>query len=165
MSGLKDDRGRVAGVALAVVLVAVGIAGVVYELRSPAPAPAPAPAAAPAAPAASAPPAATPAPATPAAQEDGCNFPGPVPGLPHGDSASPEDMKIQHDAIQGFVKALEGYQDCENTKAAQAPDEEAKNRAIARGNRAVDEAHALANAFAAQLKAFHDKHPEPLPEK
>ena len=40
MSGLKDDRGRVAGVALAVVLVAVGIAGVVYELRSPPPAPA-----------------------------------------------------------------------------------------------------------------------------
>ena len=162
MSGLKDDRGRIAGVALAVVLVAAGIAGVVYELRSPPPAPAPAPAAAPAA---SPAPAATPAPATPAVEEDSCNFPGPVPGLPHGDSATPEDMKTQHDAIQGFVQALEGYQSCENDKAAQAPDEESKKRFIARGNRAVDEAHALANAFAAQLQAFHEKHPEPLPAK
>lgn len=160
MSGLKDDRGRVAGVALAVVLVAVGIAGAVYELRSPPPAPAPAPVAAPAAPAA-APAAAT----APAAEEDSCNFPGPVPGLPHGDSATADDMKTQHDAIQGFVKALEAYQNCENDKAAQAPDEESKKRFIARGNRAVDEAHALANAFAAQLKAYHEKHPEPLPEK
>jgi hypothetical protein len=160
MSGLKDDRGRVAGVALAVVLVAVGIAGAVYELRSPPPAPPPAPAAA----APVAPPTAA-APATPAAEEDSCNFPGPVPGLPHGDSATPEDMKTQHDAIQGFVKALEGYQSCENDKAAQAPDEASKQRSIARGNRAVDEAHALANAFAAQLKAYHEKHPEPLPEK
>ena len=162
MSGLKDDRGRVAGVALAVVLVAVGIAGVVYELRSPPPAPAPAPVAAPvAAPA----PTATTAPAAPAAEEDSCNFPGPVPGLPHGDSATAEDMKTQHDAIQGFVQALESYQSCENDKANQMPDEESKKRFIARGNRAVDEAHALANAFAAQLKAFHEKRPEPLPEK
>jgi hypothetical protein len=162
MSGLKDDRGRVAGVALAVVLVAVGIAGVVYELRSPPPAPAPvaarlAPAAAPAP--------AAPAPATPAAEEDSCSFPGPVPGLPHGDSATPEDMMTQHDAIQGFVEALEAYQTCENDRAAKEPDEGAKNRDIALGNRAVDAAHALANAFAAQLKIYHDKHPEPLPAK
>ena len=85
--------------------------------------------------------------------------------MPHGDSATPEDMKTQHDAIQGFVQALENYQNCENGYAEKAPDETAKNHYIALGNRAVDEAHALANAFAVQLKAFHEKHPEPLPEK
>jgi len=164
MSGLKDDRGRGAGVALAVVLIAVGIAGVVYELRGTPPAPAPA-ANPPAAPAASAPAASTPGPTTPAADQDSCIFPGPVPTMPRGDSATPEDMKTQHDAIQGFVKALEGYQNCENDNAAKAPDDGAKQHSIALGNRAVDAAHALANAFAVQLKAYHEKHPEPLPEK
>ena len=161
MSGLKDDRGRIAGIALAVVLVAVGVAGVVYELRGTPPAPAPAPAAT-STPAASAPPAGTPAPAT---QEDSCNYPGPVPTIPHGDSATAEDMKTQHDAIQGFVQALEAYQNCENDRASKAPDEATKNHITALGNRAVDQAHALANAFAAQLKAYHEKHPEPLPAK
>jgi hypothetical protein len=163
MSGLKDDRGRGAGIALAVVLVAVGIAGAVYELRSPPP-PAPAASApAPAAPAASAPAAATPA--APAEEVDNCRFPGMVPTIPRGETATPEDMKTQHDAIQGFVHALEDYQKCEMDKITPTTDEATKDRLTKLGNRAVDAAHALANAFAVELKAYHEKHPEPLPEK
>jgi len=166
MSGLKDDRGRGAGIALAALLVTVGVAGVIYELRGTPPTPVAAPAAntpAPATPAAQAP--ATPASGAPAADQDSCNFPGPRPDIPNGDAATPEDMKTQHDAIQGFVHALEAYQNCENDKIKPDTDEATKQRLIALGNRAVDLAHGLANAYAVQLKAYHEKHPEPLPEK
>jgi hypothetical protein len=168
MSGLKDDRGRMAGIGLAVVLAVIAVVGVVYELREAPPAPAPPPAAAPAAAPAPAAPASAPAPAPAAADADSCSFPGPVPALPRGEIATPDDMKTQHDAIQGFVKALEAYQDCESQKAANAPagtDEQVKQHWIALGNRAVDDAHALANAYAEQLKIYHERHPEPLPAK
>ncbi|MEI9986443.1 MAG: hypothetical protein WDN69_26685 [Aliidongia sp.] len=166
MSGLKDDRGRMAGIGLAVVLAVIAVVGVVYEVREAPPAPAPAPAAAPAP--APAVPASAPRPAPAAADADHCSFPGPVPALPRGEIATPEDMKTQHDAIQGFVKALEAYQDCETQQSANAPagtDEQLKQHWIALGNRAVDDAHALANAYAEQLKIYHERHPEPLPAK
>ena len=152
---------RIVGIVLAVVVVAAAAAGGFYVLNKAPQSPAPAPA-----PAASAPAPAEPAPAPAATAE--CYVPGPVPAMPRGDIATPEDMKIQHDAVQGFVKALEAYQTCLNQKAASAPagtDEQVKLRWIAEGNRAVDDAHALANAFAAQLKIYHQRHPEPLPEK
>jgi hypothetical protein len=166
MSGLNDDTGRVAGIVLAVVLVAAAIGGGIYAMRAaPPPPPPPAPVAAPApAPAASA--AVAPAPVA-----EQCSFPGPVPALPRGEVATADDMKTQHDAIQGFVKALEVYQSCFDQKVKNAPpgtDDQTKQRWLAEGNRAVDMAHALADAFAEQMKIFKARTPEappPAPEK
>jgi hypothetical protein len=164
MSGLKDDKGRIAGMVLAVLLVGVAVAGVIYETQIAAP-PAPKPAAQAAAPTvAGTPGAAAPIAPVPVTQE--CVLPGPVPALPRGEIATAEDMKTQHDAIQGFVKALEAYQACYHNKADHAPpgtEDRVKQGWIVEGDRAIDVAHRLADAFAEQLKLYHDKHPDAPP--
>ena len=165
MSGLKDDKGRIAGMVLAVLLVGGAIGGAVYEMQTAAP-PAPKPAA-PAAPVA----AGTPAPGAavpiaPAQAVPDCILPGPVPALPRGEVATAADMKTQHDAIQAFVKALEAYQACYHNKADHAPpgtEDRVKQGWIIEGDRAIDVAHRLAEAFSEQLKVYHEKHPEAPP--
>jgi hypothetical protein len=148
----------VAGVVV-VVLLAAGAAGLLYVQQrhgsSPAPAAVPAPA----------PPAATPlapaapaVPPPPAAAPTECLLPGPPPVPPDGSTASDADMKLGHDAIQHFVLQLEAFQACRNAMIDHAPagtTEEQKKIWVEEGNAAVDEAHALADAFARQLKIFH----------
>jgi hypothetical protein len=100
------------------------------------------------------------APAAPVAAD--CLRPGPVPVLPRGASATAEDMKTQHDALQGFVVGLEAYQTCLEQKIANAPpDTDAAQKEFWRqkGNDAIDEAHALAAAFAEQLQIYKARQP------
>jgi hypothetical protein len=67
-------------------------------------------------------------------------------------------MKLGHDAIQHFVLQLEAFQACRNAMIDHAPagtTAERKQIWVQEGNAAVDEAHALADAFSEQLKIFH----------
>ena len=94
-----------------------------------------------------------------------CLLPGPPPVAPDGGKASADDMKLGHDVIQSFVVQLEGYQACRENKIATAGatvTDQQKQTWREQGNAAVDEAQALAAAFATQLKIYHAKHPEPL---
>ncbi len=146
----------VAGVVV-VVLLAGGAAGLYYMQHGPSRAPQPAvqapPPAAP--PATVAPPAAAPA---PSAAPTECLLPGPPPVPPDGSTASDADMKLGHDAIQHFVLQLEAFQACRNAMIEHAPPgttDQVKQTWLQEGNAAVDEAHALADAFSQQLKIFH----------
>jgi hypothetical protein len=74
-------------------------------------------------------------------------------------------MKLGHDVIQSFVVELEDYQACREKKIATAGSsvtDQQKQAWRDQGNAAIDEATAIAAAFAAQLKIYHAKHPEPL---
>jgi hypothetical protein len=73
-------------------------------------------------------------------------------------------MKQGHDDIQAFVLKLEGYQACRDAQADHASPlvtDQAKQNWIAEGDAAVDEANALADAFAEQIKVFKAHHPGP----
>ena len=133
------------------------------EIASPTPPPSASPVPVSAAPAAPA----TPAPAS-AATDDDCVVPGPTPILPRAEVASADDMKIQHDAIQAFVLALEHYEECYQRKIETAPpqvDAQTKDRWAAEGNRALDVAHKLADAFSDRLKTYKALHPNAPPIK
>jgi hypothetical protein len=102
-------------------------------------------------------------PATPPAAQSvaptaDCLLPGPPPVAPDGRAASLADMKLGQTAIQNFVLQLEAYQACRDSQADHAlPGTSAaqKDDWIKQGDDAVDEAHALADAFSAQLKIFN----------
>ena len=97
--------------------------------------------------------------ATPAPPAD-CLLPGPPPVPPNGATASPDDMKLGHDVMQGFVLQLEAYQACRNNQidhAAASVTPAQKQEWLAQGNDAIDEANALAAAFGQQLKIFKAK--------
>jgi len=85
-----------------------------------------------------------------------CLLPGPGPALPRGAVASAEDMKTAHNAIQAYVNALEGYQNCVDKEASAAPPDQAdlKRALEAQGDAAVDAAHSYADEFSEQLKIF-----------
>jgi hypothetical protein len=146
------------------ILIAAVVAAVAYiELR---PAPVAVITPTPSAPAA----AVAPAPAAPAQVATpeatlNCLLPGPPPVPPDGGKATADDMKLAHDVIQGFVVQLEGYQGCREQQVAKADASVTDQQKLSwrdQGNAAVDEANALAGAFAQQLKIYHKKHPEPL---
>ena len=91
-----------------------------------------------------------------------CLLPGPPPVAPDGGAATADDMKLAHDVIQSFVVRLEDYQACRESQIAKAGStvtDQQKQTWREQGNAAVDEAQALAAAFAAQLKIYHKKHP------
>jgi len=148
----------------AVILVVLAAAAYI-ELR-PAPVRVAPPAAAPVAPAAPAPAIQPAAPPQAAIQPPAdCLLPGPPPVSPDGGKATAADMKLGHDVIQSFVMQLESYQSCRERQIAAAGSgttDQQKQTWRDQGNAAVDEAQALAASFAAQLKIYHTKHPEPL---
>ena len=86
-----------------------------------------------------------------------CHLPGPAPAVPDGHTADVDSMRQGHDNIQGFVLQLEAYQACRNNQidhaAANTPVSQ-KQSWLDEGNDAVDQANALAHAFAAQLRVF-----------
>jgi hypothetical protein len=166
MSGSKSNRGALIGVALVVLTAGIGAAAYFYQMppattppAAPPPAvslPAPAPAASPV-------PAAAPVPVT-----ELCVVPGPAPAMPRATVATAEDMKIQHDAVQAFVKALEAYQGCVNALIEHPPagtDDATRQVLITLSNHAIDRANALADGFAEQERIFKTRQPEAAPAK
>lgn len=66
-------------------------------------------------------------------------------------------MKLGHDAAQSFVLQLEAYQACLNDKIdhpAPGTTDQQKKGWETQGDEAVDLAHAIADAFSAQIKIF-----------
>ena len=122
----------------AVVVIAAGVGGYI-ALRSPG-VPAPAPSQ-----------------AVPPEAHDPCLLPGPPPVPPDGATATAADISLGHDTIQAFVIQLENYQACRNNQIdhpAPGVTDAQKETWTEQGNAAVDEAHAMADAFSAQLKIF-----------
>jgi hypothetical protein len=135
---------------LALVLVIIAAAGAFFMLRHTAP-PAPAPATRVAVP---------PPPPPPAAPAD-CLLPGPPPVAPNGLTATEADMLLGHNVIQAFVKQLEAYQACRNAQIDHGTaSAQQKQQWLDEGNAAVDEANALAQAFAVQLKLYKARAPK-----
>jgi hypothetical protein len=100
--------------------------------------------------------------AAPAVAPADCLLPGPPPVPPDGGAASAADMKLAHDVIQAYVLQLEAYQACRNEEVDHAPigtSVERKQIWLEEGNAAVDQAHAIADAYAAQMKRFKQHHP------
>ncbi|MEA2757234.1 MAG: hypothetical protein QOJ54_3523 [Aliidongia sp.] len=166
MSGSKSNRGPLVGATLVVLAAAIG-AGVYFYQTVPVAPPTAMP------PPAASLPVTAPAPA-PASEAnavpvtDRCLVPGPAPAMPRGTVATADDMKIQHDAIQAFVKALEAYQVCVNELIEHPPagtDEAARQVLVTLSNHAIDRANALADGFAEQERLFKARPPEAAPAK
>ncbi len=93
-----------------------------------------------------------------------CLMPGPAPVPPDGATATAADMRLGHDVIQNFVLALEAYQSCRDAQADRAgPNVTAaqKQAWLDQGDSAVDQANAIAKAYATQLDIYKQQHPAP----
>jgi hypothetical protein len=147
---------------LALVAALVIGAGVYFYISKNHQAPVPAPSPAPIQPATKQ---AAPVPVpTPAPPPSDCLLPGPPPVPPDGNTATAADMALGRSTIQNFVNELENYQACRNNQldhAAPTVTEAQKQTWLDQGNAAVDEANAIANAFAAQLKIFKARPAKP----
>ncbi len=91
-----------------------------------------------------------------------CALPGTAPAVPDGATATLEQMKAGHQAVQSYANALQSVQDCyeakiklgqKNTK----PEELQKWRDA--GNAAVDQAKAFGDAYTAQVKIYKARQP------
>jgi hypothetical protein len=94
--------------------------------------------------------------ALPAAADD-CTRPGPAPVMPQGATATAEEMKSGHDALQKYVNELQKYQDCNEAQIQQASKDtkpEVKQHWRDEGNAAIDAATQIKNVYTAQLKAY-----------
>lgn len=79
------------------------------------------------------------------------------PAVPNGNTATEENMKAAHDAIQGYVNQLEAYKACLKDQAEHAPADTPRELAItwlAQGDAAVDYASFIAAEFSTALKEF-----------
>jgi hypothetical protein len=88
---------------------------------------------------------------------DDCAQPGPAPTIPDGATATVDQMKAAHEAIQHYVTLLESEQDCVETRIKIAPKgtkAEELQKLRDQGNAAIDQAKALGDAYSAQVRAF-----------
>ena len=86
-----------------------------------------------------------------------CAKPGKAPAMPQGATATQEDMKAGHDALQAYVNTLQTYKDCLAALIANAPADtkpELKQQWRDEGNAAIDAADAIAAVYSSQLNAF-----------
>lgn len=86
-----------------------------------------------------------------------CSMPGPAPTIPDGTTATVDQMKDAHTAVQSYVNLLQSYQDCVEARIklgmkTTKPEELQKMRDS--GNAAIDQAKALSDNYAAQVKAY-----------
>ena len=94
--------------------------------------------------------------AIPAFAED-CPQPGPAPAVPDGQTATVDQMKSAHEAIQSYVNLLQSEQDCVETRIKIAPKgtkAEMLQKLRDQGNAAIDQAKALGDSYTAQVKIY-----------
>jgi hypothetical protein len=100
---------------------------------------------------AKAPVASTPATSTP------CAAPPHAPAMPQGATASEEDMKEGHDALQKYVNLLQIYETCMTDLLKNAPADtkpELKQQIQANADAANQAAHSIADVYSIQLRAY-----------
>jgi hypothetical protein len=86
-----------------------------------------------------------------------CADPPRPPQMPQGATASEEDMKAGHDALQKYVNSLQDYQNCVEAMLKNAPPDtkpELRQQWEANANAAIDAAHEIADVYSIQLRAF-----------
>ena len=93
-----------------------------------------------------------------------CAQPGPAPVIPDGSTASVDQLKAAHQAVQSYVNTLQSVQDCNEAKIKMSPkgtkaDDLQKLRDA--GNAAIDQAKAISDAYSAQVKVFKARAPVP----
>ena len=101
--------------------------------------------------------------ASPAFAAD-CAQPGPAPVIPDGSTATVDQLKAAHQAVQSYVNTLQSVQDCNEAKIKMSPkgtkaDDLQKLRDA--GNAAIDQAKAISDAYSAQVKVFKGRAPVP----
>jgi hypothetical protein len=169
MSEPGANRYIVAWIALGLVLAGIAIAAIYYLVpvvlhparETPQPQavsepPKPAPASPTTAPVAS---------ATSSSTPMDCVVPGPAPAPPRGAVATAADMRLQHDAIQAFVKAMDAFRGCIQDEMTHLPadtDTKTKQTLVTFSNRALDREKELAAQFAEQEKIFNARQPASL---
>ena len=100
--------------------------------------------------------------ALPAAASD-CAVPGQAPVIPDGTTATVDQIKEAHTAVQSYVNLLQSYQDCVEAKIKMSPKNtkpEALQKLRDSGNAAIDQAKALSDNYSAQVKAFKARAPK-----
>jgi hypothetical protein len=86
-----------------------------------------------------------------------CEKPPKAPQMPQGATATDDEMKAGHDALQKYVNILEAYETCLNAEIKNAPPDmkpEDKKRLIETADAAIEAAHEIADIYAIQLRAF-----------
>jgi hypothetical protein len=86
-----------------------------------------------------------------------CAKPPRAPVMPQGATATDEEMKAGHDALQKYVLILENYQTCLELQVKNAPKDtkpEVKQQWQATADAAIDAAHEIADVYSIQLRAF-----------
>ena len=86
-----------------------------------------------------------------------CVRPQSAPPVPDGATADQAAMQQAHDAVQGYVNALEAYSAClkqQVTEASAATIDELKATWMAQSDAAIDGAQEAAADFSAQLKKY-----------
>jgi hypothetical protein len=105
--------------------------------------------------------------ATSSSMPTDCVVPGPAPLPPRGAVATEADMRLQHDAIQAFVKAMDAFRSCVKDEMAHLPadtDTKTKQTLITFSDRALDREKKLAAEFSEQEKIFNARQPASPPE-
>jgi hypothetical protein len=86
-----------------------------------------------------------------------CENPPRPPAMPQGATASDEEMKEGHDALQKYVNILQNYEACVTQVIKNAPPDtkpEVKQQLQANADAAIDAAHSIADVYSIQLRAF-----------
>ncbi|MDB5397160.1 MAG: hypothetical protein JWM91_4666 [Rhodospirillales bacterium] len=86
-----------------------------------------------------------------------CADPPRAPAMPQGATASDEDMKEGHDALQKYVNILQTYEACVAQQIKNAPPDtkpEVKLQWQANADAAIDAAHQIADVYSIQLRAY-----------
>jgi hypothetical protein len=92
-----------------------------------------------------------------------CVQPGTAPVIPDGTTATVDQLKTAHTAVQSYVNALQSYQDCVEAKIKMAPKgtkAEDLQKLRDSGNAAIDQAKQLSDNYAAQVKVFKARPPQ-----
>jgi hypothetical protein len=93
-----------------------------------------------------------------------CAQPAEAPVIPDGTTATVDQFKAAHTAVQSYVNSLQSLQDCTEAKIKLAPKTtkpEELQKLRDQGNAAIDQAKALSDSYSAQVKIFKARAPLP----
>jgi hypothetical protein len=91
-----------------------------------------------------------------------CAQPGEAPIIPDGTTATVDQLKTAHEAVQSYVRSLESFQDCVEARIKMLPKAKPEELQKLRdaGNAAIDQAKSLSDNYSAQVKIFKARPPK-----